>query len=119
VLSSRSKHASQNEAGHYFGATPKDPILFAGGDTNLYGYVLQDPVNWIDPSGNCPWCIAGAGMGAVFNIAMQLSQNGGDWNNIDYKDVALAAGAGALSGGLGAWTASLSLLYRTLLQGIL
>jgi RHS repeat-associated protein len=29
----------------------KDPILFNGGDANLYGYVLQDPVNWIDPSG--------------------------------------------------------------------
>ena len=29
----------------------KDPILFAGGDTNLYGYVMQDPVNWVDPSG--------------------------------------------------------------------
>lgn len=29
----------------------KDPILFEGGDTNLYGYVLQDPVNWIDPEG--------------------------------------------------------------------
>ncbi|WP_454722920.1 RHS repeat-associated core domain-containing protein [Delftia acidovorans] len=31
--------------------TAKDPILFEGGDTNLYGYVLQDPVNWIDPEG--------------------------------------------------------------------
>lgn len=31
--------------------TSKDPILFAGGDTNLYGYVLQDPVNFIDPLG--------------------------------------------------------------------
>lgn len=29
----------------------KDPILFAGGDTNLYGYVIQDPVNFIDPNG--------------------------------------------------------------------
>jgi len=29
----------------------KDPILFAGGDTNLYGYVLGDPVNGIDPEG--------------------------------------------------------------------
>ena len=29
----------------------KDPILFEGGDTNLYGYVMQDPVNWIDVSG--------------------------------------------------------------------
>jgi RHS repeat-associated protein len=31
--------------------TAKDPILFAGGDTNLYGYVLGDPVNFIDPAG--------------------------------------------------------------------
>ncbi len=31
--------------------TVKDPILFAGGDTNLYGYVLGDPVSGIDPSG--------------------------------------------------------------------
>jgi RHS repeat-associated protein len=29
----------------------KDPILFGGGDTNLYGYVMQDPVNYIDPEG--------------------------------------------------------------------
>jgi RHS repeat-associated protein len=29
----------------------KDPILFAGGDTNLYGYVVNDPVNFIDPAG--------------------------------------------------------------------
>ena len=31
--------------------TAKDPILFDGGDSNLYGYVLQNPVNGIDPSG--------------------------------------------------------------------
>jgi RHS repeat-associated protein len=31
--------------------TAKDPIWFAGGDTDLYGYVLNDPVNAIDPYG--------------------------------------------------------------------
>ncbi len=30
--------------------TAKDPIFFAGGDTNLYGYVLNDPVNFVDES---------------------------------------------------------------------
>jgi hypothetical protein len=25
--------------------------LFDGGDTNLFGYVASDPVNWFDPSG--------------------------------------------------------------------
>lgn len=29
----------------------KDPIGFAGGDANLFGYVLNDPVNFIDPGG--------------------------------------------------------------------
>jgi RHS repeat-associated protein len=31
--------------------TSADPISFAGGDANLYGYVLGDPVNLVDPSG--------------------------------------------------------------------
>src|SRR5829696_8398187 len=29
----------------------KDPIGFAGGDTNLYAYVMNDPVNLLDPEG--------------------------------------------------------------------
>ncbi|MFZ2633662.1 MAG: RHS repeat-associated core domain-containing protein [Desulfosalsimonadaceae bacterium] len=33
------------ETGHW---TAKDPIGFAGGDTDLYGYCLNDPVNWVD-----------------------------------------------------------------------
>ena len=36
------------EIGRWLG---KDPLLFGGGDTNLYGYVLQDPVNLVDPWG--------------------------------------------------------------------
>ncbi len=31
--------------------TAKDPIFFGGGDTDLYGYVLNDPINMIDPTG--------------------------------------------------------------------
>ncbi len=31
--------------------TAKDPIGFGGGDSNLYGYVVGDPVNWVDPLG--------------------------------------------------------------------
>ena len=31
--------------------TAKDPIGFAGGDSNLYGYVLGDPVGLVDPTG--------------------------------------------------------------------
>jgi len=31
--------------------TTKDPIRFAAGDVNLYGYVLNDPVTFVDPTG--------------------------------------------------------------------
>jgi RHS repeat-associated protein len=31
--------------------TAKDPILFNGGDTNVFGYVLNNPVDFTDPSG--------------------------------------------------------------------
>ena len=34
--------------------TSKDPIGFDGGDTNLYGYVLQNPINLADFNGYCP-----------------------------------------------------------------
>jgi len=35
----------------------EDPIGFAGGDLNLYTYVLNQPINWVDPwglAGDCP-----------------------------------------------------------------
>ena len=43
--------------------TAKDPILFAGGDTDLYGYCLNDPVNFIDPEGQVG--LAGVIIGGV------------------------------------------------------
>ncbi len=40
--------------------TSKDPIRFDAKDTNIYGYVFQDPVNYIDPNGKeGSWIAAG------------------------------------------------------------
>jgi len=46
--------------------TAKDPIGFAGGDTDLYGYCLNDPVNWVDPEGLINWGAIGKGAIATF-----------------------------------------------------
>lgn len=38
--------------------TAKDPIGFAGGDGNLYGYAFSDPLNYTDPTGEIAPAIA-------------------------------------------------------------
>jgi hypothetical protein len=46
--------------------TAKDPIFFAGGDFDLYGYVLCDPINSTDQSGLMAPAIAGAIIGGTY-----------------------------------------------------
>jgi len=50
--------------------TAKDPFGFAGEGSNLYGYVLNDPVNFVDPSGEffvvaIPWIVEGVNFHAI------------------------------------------------------
>lgn len=47
-LSKNSERDYDSEVGRWIS---KDPIRFGGGDTNLYGYVFNGPVNFVDPSG--------------------------------------------------------------------
>ncbi len=53
--------------------TTKDPVGFGGGDTNLYGYVVNDPINLNDPSG-LSWGSAGRGFlkGLVVGAAVGI-----------------------------------------------
>ena len=45
--------------------TSKDPLRFDGGDTNLFGYLVGDPVNWLDATGRNPIAVGGAAVGAL------------------------------------------------------
>ena len=81
----------------------KDPILFEGQDTNLYGYVMQDPINWIDPTGEVLFApiIGGALVGGGFDLASQLLQNGGNLSGVDWGSVGQSAAIGGALGGFG------------------
>src|SRR5262249_30066209 len=45
-LSERADRHYDPETGRW---TTKDPILFGGGEENLYSYSFNDPINFLDP----------------------------------------------------------------------
>jgi RHS repeat-associated protein len=47
----------------------EDPLSFTAGDTNLYRYVFNSPVNFRDPSGELPPIVIVVFMGAVVGAA--------------------------------------------------
>jgi len=71
--------------------TARDPIGFAGGDTNLYGYVANNPISFIDPFGL--WSVTvsfyAGGRGGTFSFG---SKNG---KNFVYGGAGVGAGWGA------------------------
>ena len=76
--------------------TAKDPIDFAGGDTNLYGYVANNPVNFIDPNGefiNGITAGIGASIGAAVGATNAIFNGGSIW-----KGAAFGALTGATAG---------------------
>ena len=119
--------------------TAKDPIFFAGGDTDLYGYCLSDPVNFIDPLGlyltpsqkikvsiasgigsavgYAVGTLAGApNLGSAFGGLVASAIAAKSMEGSTWQDVANSAISGALSGLTGASIGSL--LRGTLMNNI-
>jgi uncharacterized protein RhaS with RHS repeats len=82
------------EAGRW---TAKDPIRFSGGDTNLYSYVLNDPINRVDPTGLVIDTIADVAF-IAYDLYRLVNDNiAGDCDNLGTNLGALGANlAGAL-----------------------
>jgi RHS repeat-associated protein len=81
----------------------QDPIGFSGG-LNLYNYAGGNSVNYIDPTGEFIPLLVIAGefaIGAGIDITMQLIENGGNWNCINWKSVGVSGVLGAVGGGVG------------------
>lgn len=95
-----------------------DPIGLLGG-LGTYNYVGSRPLNASDPTGQCPWCIAGAVIGGGINLYTQLQQSNGSWNQINWVSVGLSAATGAIGGGAGAfiYSRTTSVLANALFNG--
>jgi RHS repeat-associated protein len=77
--------------------TTADPLGFVDGP-GVYAYAGNNPHRMVDPTGQCPWCIAvgaGAVIGALIDIGIQKYEGKEciDWTRV---------GAAALAGGIGA-----------------
>lgn len=84
----------------------QDPIGFAGG-MNWYGYCGGNPLMRVDPDGKF-WFLIGAAIGGGLDYAAQVAGNYANgqsgaaaWINVNVTSIAISAGAGALTGGIG------------------
>ena len=77
----------------------KDPIGFNGGDYNLFGYVLTDPINLVDRDGKTTGSTQNIFMIAVFNATVAATESALNGKSLDRIGLdALVGGASSLLG---------------------
>jgi hypothetical protein len=74
---------------------------------SLPAHAMNNPARYTDPSGHCPFCIAaavGGVIGAGVNIYAQYQEGGSSFQlkDLNWKEVAVSAGVGAVAGLVGA-----------------
>jgi len=65
--------------------TCKDPIVFAGGSTLLYGYVENDPINMIDPTGEKRYIMVSGSVAAGVTEGPTVIGEGGNFYLYDIQ----------------------------------
>lgn len=80
----------------------EDPIGLAGGDTNLYRYTYNNPVNFFDPSGLWVAQAIGGTLGAIAGAVQAANTTPGGWSGSNWQNIAWGAGTGAVAGIAGA-----------------
>jgi RHS repeat-associated protein len=138
----RRRFSSPNHDGRYYRARyyhpglqrfiSEDPIGLAGGDTNLYAYVLNNPTTLVDPSGLEPITVSTGlalgivcAAGAVAADSVVIAVNG---RKTTWQQLAVATGVGCGGGvavlgayvvgaavSVGSWVDAM--MYRALLTG--
>ncbi|WP_284164820.1 RHS repeat domain-containing protein [Frigidibacter sp. SD6-1] len=79
-----------------------DPLGLVDG-ASVYGYARQNPGRWIDPRGECPWCVGmliGAGLGAISGYMLDQAIGDGCYT---WEELAVDATLGAIFAGGGFW----------------
>jgi RHS repeat-associated protein len=64
--------------------TARDPILFAGGDSNLYRYAAGDPINFVDPTGLDIWIEGPSGGEPLFHQSINIGNPFGDYASYSF-----------------------------------
>ena len=73
----------------------EDPTGLDGGDLNMYRYVGNDPVSYVDPNGTNPLAIAGLLIGGTLNVGIYTVTN---WGSLSWGGAAGAAVSGGIQG---------------------
>ena len=92
--------------------TAKDPILFNGGQANLYVYVGNDPVNFVDPEGLATHQVGvefGLCVGVCISWNPNISTDGSNWGINSSLSLGFSSNIGVSAMGTSEWTTAASL----------